>query len=309
MDVASTGLPSIDARALELPVSVGRSPILQNAVEMFLTQGYLVVENVFDPDLIRRVHAHFMDKYRKYFDDRLYDDALDVGHRRTMVTIDLEGPFNTSELYAPPKIFPLLEFLLSKKLILGGLGCVVALPGARVQQIHRDHDNIYDAGFDYPGADVVMAKGPPYAITLGIPLIPLTGLTGSTRFWPGTHLRRVNRLDPNLGPGVDFAMDLGSCYLFDYRVLHCGTENRSDTIRPLLYNIYTRPWFRDAANYSRQLPIHITEAQLLELPVPYQRLFAWAVQERRRMPARIRRNDPCYCGSGRRFKNCHGQLA
>jgi len=271
--------PVIDLVGVKGPQKVQESPVLQQGIELFLQNGFLLVKNAFDPAFVAKLHDAFMDGYKTYFDDKIYDDALDIGHRRHMVTVALEGVFNTSELYAPRNVFPILEFLLSKKLILAALGTVVSLPGAERQHLHRDYDNIYEPGFSYPGLETVIAKGPPYAITLGIPLVPITRHTGNTRFWPGTHLSSVSKKDPSLGPGVDFEAALGSCYLFDYRILHCGVANTSDTVRPLLYNIYTRPWFRDPLNYSKQEPVHITEAEFQKIPEEYRGLFAWALQK------------------------------
>jgi len=272
--------PIIDLGATEGPLKVLESPILQQGIELFLQNGFLIVRNAFDTDFVNKLHDAFMDGYKDYFEDKVYDDALDIGHRRHMVTVTLEGAFNSSALYAPPKIFPMLEFLLSKKLILAALGTVVSLPGAEYQHLHRDYDNIYDPGFNYPGLETVIAKGAPYAITLGIPLVPVTRHTGNTRFWPGTHLSNISKKDPNLGPGVDFETGLGSCYLFDYRILHCGVANTSEIVRPLLYNIYTRPWFRDPLNYSKQEPVHVSEAEFQKIPEEYRGLFAWAMEDR-----------------------------
>lgn len=269
--------PVIDLIGQTGPLRVQDSRVLQQGIELYLQNGFLLVKNAFDPAFVAKLHDAFIERYDAYFADKIYDDALEVGDKRNMVTVALEGVFNTRDLYAPSNVFPMLEFLLSKKLILAALGSVVSLPGAPQQHLHRDYDNIYEPGFTYPGLETVIAKGPPYAITLGIPLVPITRKTGNTRFWPGTHLSSVSKKDPNLGPGVDFEAALGSCYLFDYRILHCGVANTSDTVRPLLYNIYTRPWFRDPLNYSKQEPVRVTEAEFKKIPEEYRGLFAWAI--------------------------------
>ncbi|MCZ6848916.1 MAG: phytanoyl-CoA dioxygenase family protein [Alphaproteobacteria bacterium] len=303
-----TAVPSIDVKSMELPVTVRNSAILQEGVELFLQHGCLVIENAFDPEFIRKLHDEFTNSFKDYFADKIYDDALDVGDKRTLVTIKLEGSFNSSDYYAPAKVFPLLEFLLSKNLILAALGCVISLPGSKDQHRHRDYGNIYHPSFNYPDVEAFIAKAPPYAITLGIPLVPITELTGNTRFWPGTHLTKVRKNDPNLGPGVDFVADLGSCYLFDYRLLHGGVANKSDVPRPLLYSIYTCPWFRDPVNYSKQQPIDITEEQLSKLPIKYQKMFSWVLVDRAVIPKNVNRKGLCYCGSGLLYKSCHGKL-
>jgi ectoine hydroxylase-related dioxygenase (phytanoyl-CoA dioxygenase family) len=298
-------LPTLDAQSIELPASIKSSPILQEAVELFLQHGFLLIRNAFDPAYVQNLHDEFIAGYKDYFDARTYDDALDLTERRTMVTIRLEGSFNSPEFYAPPKIFPLLEFLLSRKLILAAMGCVVSLPGSPNQGRHRDYSNIYDPGFSYPGVETLLAKAPPYAITLGLPLVPITERTGCTRVWPGSHLRRTIKNDPD--PGVEFVADLGTCYLFDYRVLHLGVANTSDIPRPLIYNIYARPWFRDTVNYSKQPPVEVTPEQVFALPERYQRLFSWALVDQLAHAEGPKRGGLCHCGSGLLYRRCHGK--
>jgi ectoine hydroxylase-related dioxygenase (phytanoyl-CoA dioxygenase family) len=300
-------VPTLDAQAIELPASIKTSPILQEAVELFLQHGFLLIRNAFEPAYVQKLHDEFTAGYRDYFDARTYDDALDLTERRTMVTIKLEGAFNSVDFYAPPKIFPLLEFLLTRKLILAAMGCVISLPGSRDQGRHRDYSNIYDPGFNYPGVETLIAKAPPYAITLGLPLVPITERTGCTRVWPGSHLRRTIKNDPNLGAGVEFVADLGTCYLFDYRVLHLGVANTSDIPRPLIYNIYARPWFRDTVNYSKQPPIDVTPEQVFDLPERYQRLFSWALVDQLSHADGPKRGGLCHCGSGLLYRRCHGK--
>ena len=42
----------------------------------------------------------------------------------------------------------------------------------------------------------------------------------------------------------------GSCLMYDYRVLHRGTANRSAETRRMLYLLYTKPWFTDTINFG-----------------------------------------------------------
>ena len=68
----------------------------------------------------------------------------------------------------------------------------------------------------------------------------------------------------------------GSCFLFDYKLDHQGTENKSGNIRPLMYNIYSRAWFRDCYNYSRQSRLDIDEENYARIPEEHRKLFDWA---------------------------------
>lgn len=300
-----TVMPTIDVKSIEPPVTIQNSAILQEGCELFLQNGCLVIENVFEPEYVHALHDEFKRRFGDYFSDRVYEDALDIGDKRTMVTIGLEGAFGSEKYFAPPNIFPLLEFLLTKNLIVSAMGCVISLPGSKDQHRHRDYTNIYNPGFAYPGVEDFIARGPPYAITVGIPLVPIDGTNGNTRFWPGSHLK-IRHEGEAIGPGVDFAAEVGSCYLFDYRVLHSGIGNKSEHPRPLLYNIYTRPWFLDTKNYARQAPIHITEQQYDRLPLRYQKMFSWALVQPATNPNAPKRVGLCYCGSGLLYHRCHG---
>ncbi len=292
-------MPTIDAAPIAPGEEVRDSPQLQAAIKLFLEHGCLLIENAFDPDYIRALRDAFTADYAAYLDDRVFEDANAVGDKRIMVTLGLEGMFAERDYYAPHKVFPILQFLLTAKLIVAGLGCVVAQPGSKEQPCHRDYMNIYDPGFFFPGVETFIANGPPYAISMGIPLVPITRQTGNTRFWPGTHLAMVNRDTPGLGPGADFEADLGSCYLWDYRVLHCGVANTSDQVRLLAYNVYARPWFRDAINYPKQRPIDLDEDRLFALSDEDERMFSWALVG----PS----GGLCYCNSGLLYKRCHGK--
>ena len=41
----------------------------------------------------------------------------------------------------------------------------------------------------------------------------------------------------------------GDAIIFDYRTFHRGMPNHSGARRPLLYQTYSRPWFRDEHNF------------------------------------------------------------
>ena len=262
-----------------------------------------MVKNALTHDAVTALRAGFTEKFGDYLASETSADALDIGDQRKMVTIGLDGPFAAPGYTMPPKLFPLLEFLLTDRLIVAAMGCVISFPGSRDQHRHRDFDNIYNPGYAYPGVDMVIARGAPYAITVGIPLVPLTERNGGTRFWPGSHLS-ITKPGEQIGPGIDLQAQLGTCYLFDYRILHAGIANRADKPRMLLYNIYTRPWFRDTRNYAQQAPLHIDEAALDALPERGQRLFSWALAE----PGMAggMRHGLCHCGSGLLYARCHG---
>lgn len=274
MDIQQKSAPVVDLAGVVTGSSVQDSAILRRAAESFLENGCLVLRNAFAPALVQGLHDEFVAGYSRYFENRQYADALHVGDRRTMVTVRVEGGFNSPAVYANPNLFALLKYLLSDAMILGSVGAVCALPGAEWQHQHRDHANIFDTTLTYPGGDRCYPVLPPYAITLVIPLVKLDERTGSTRLWLGSHL--VVDKEAMDGEPYDPLVALGDCYLMDYRLMHGGMPNRSDIVRPILYNVYYRPWFRDYQNYPLQAPLSMTEAERAKVPPAYRSLFDWS---------------------------------
>jgi ectoine hydroxylase-related dioxygenase (phytanoyl-CoA dioxygenase family) len=64
--------------------------------------------------------------------------------------------------------------------------------------------------------------------------------------------------------------------LFDARVWHGGTPNRSAAPRPVLYNTYQRSWFRDTVNFLSQSPLVMDPAEWARIPDQHRFLFDWA---------------------------------
>ncbi len=236
---------------------------INNAEKLYKHFGYLVIENLFSEQLVSDLHSDFEREYSKYSADKSYDDALKVGDKRIMLTVKMQGSFNNPMYYANPLIMPLLSRLLGEDLILLSHGAVRSLPGAKKQQLHRDHMPLFDKEF--------IDELPSFAVTLGIPLIEMNEVNGTTRIYGKTH-----REDRALETGINPIINKGSCVLFDYRVAHEGTPNNSNNIRPLMYNIYSRPWFRDCQNYTIQNSIEITDDEFSKIPEAHRHLFTWS---------------------------------
>jgi ectoine hydroxylase-related dioxygenase (phytanoyl-CoA dioxygenase family) len=103
-------------------------------------------------------------------------------------------------------------------------------------------------------------------------------MTGPTLVWPGSH-RSPNFNPESLEPEKPM-LSLGDCLLMDYRLVHGGAANQSDQVRPILYNIYFRPWFRDYINYSKQRRLEISREALNQVPPQYRHLFAHVASAR-----------------------------
>src|SRR6266498_3151072 len=121
-----------------------RLAAVHEAAELFLEHGCILVKGAFDLDYIAQLYRVYLETYSPYFEDREFSDALNVGDKRTQVTVAIEGPFNSPQLYANEFILAVLKLALGDEFILGSFGSVVSLPGARDQHAHRDHPNIYE---------------------------------------------------------------------------------------------------------------------------------------------------------------------
>jgi ectoine hydroxylase-related dioxygenase (phytanoyl-CoA dioxygenase family) len=245
---------------------------VDKAAEQFREQGTLFLENAFPKKLIAKIASAFTEQYQTLSNRELRKRDATVGDRRYMITIDIKKPFNKPELYANSMLMPILESLLSNHLRIASFGAVVAWPGAEAQPIHLDHPPLFDS------ADRELL--PPYAVTLVVPLVELTEQMGPTAIWPGTHCSpdRLQRLQ-TLADSADYSdaakptTQLGDAYMMDYRVIHGGLPNNSETVRPILYLVYSRPWFRDGFNFSSQPSVQIGKKQRKKVPQRWQGLF------------------------------------
>ena len=253
-----------------------RLQAVHEAAELFMEHGCILVKGAFDEEYIAQLHRAYVETYYPYFEDREFSDALNVGDKRTQVTVAIEGPFNSPHLYANDFILPVLKLALGDQLILGSFGSVVSLPGATDQHTHRDHPNIYELTETEATEAWVDILLPPYALNVIVPLVALNATNGTTRLWLGSHLVAKSRTQQM--PSVDPVANLGDCVLVDYRLLHCGTANRSTDPRPILYNMYCRPWFRDSRNYRKQKRVRISREEYMRVPAQYRQLFDWRVR-------------------------------
>lgn len=233
----------------------------------FLRDGFVVVKNVFSPDYIRELQAHFLRTYERYLEDKQFNDALRVGDKRTMITIELEGPFNRPALYANDRVLNLVKGLLGPRIIFSALGGVASLPGADVQKIHRDHPGLFAE------TEPAMPLLPPYGITVIVPLVPLTPQNGTTRMYAGSQ--KATMAVARECPTVDPYTELGDCIFMDYRTLHRGLPNQSEGVRPILYVVYGANWFRDGENYALQKPLSCTPQEFEKVPDEHRYLVNW----------------------------------
>jgi ectoine hydroxylase-related dioxygenase (phytanoyl-CoA dioxygenase family) len=245
------------------------SETIEQASRSFRINGALILEDIVDTGIIAEARRAFAEGYSHYFDDSKHEDALRLGSRRLMITINLGPPFDEPQLFANPYLLPVLSVALDDGFVLGAFGIVCSLPSAPAQRRHADGGIL----FPHSGVDMVL---PAAAITVGIPLIEMNEVHGTTALWAGSHRDVSHSKEKAIEPVVRE----GSCMLWDFRLLHAGTPNRGALPRPLLYLTYCRPWFLEYNNFGgfnpRQKPLVAKKNFLSGLSEQHRRLLARA---------------------------------
>jgi len=230
-----------------------------NRAELFARDGFVVLEGIFDPAFVDELRTEYL---RQFPDVASSPERYRVGDRRLQVPLEMTGPFLSPNLYAHPALLGLAKGLLGEDHLIESLAIVTALPRAKAQRLHLDHQDLA------PGNDVVRALIGTYGITVAIPLVDLTPDTGTTKLFTRSHVTKINEDEFDL-PYIG----RGGCYAMDYRLWHQGTANQSAMERPLVYLVYARPWFTDITNYGNADRIRIAPQDLAAVPNEYRRLF------------------------------------
>jgi ectoine hydroxylase-related dioxygenase (phytanoyl-CoA dioxygenase family) len=254
----------------EWNVGAFSSKTIDEATSCMRSDGALILEGIVDVALVRQVSQAFVQRYAGYLTERQHDDALEVGDKRAMITIDVDPPFDRPELFANTWLLALLRATFEDDVVLGGYGVVCSLPGAPAQHRHRDGGIL----FPQSGLDRLL---PVAAVTVVIPLIEMNEIHGTTELWLGSH-RDSDHIVTSAAPqkGDAPVVREGSCVLWDYRLVHSGTPNQATLPRPVLYLTYCRPWFLDYLNYRKQPLLSISKRWLATLPEEHRRLMARA---------------------------------
>jgi ectoine hydroxylase-related dioxygenase (phytanoyl-CoA dioxygenase family) len=257
----------VPSEAERVAESLG-SETVEQALSSFRINGALIIENIVDAAIIAEARRAFDERYSYYLNHPDPESMLMVGARRLQITIKLEPPFDKPPLFANPYLLPVIGAELGDGFVLGSFGIVCSLPSAPAQNRHHDGGVLFRSGIDY-----VL---PATAITVGIPLLEMNEVHGTTALWLGSHRDR-GRLQ---GERIEPVVHEGSCMLWDFRLWHCGTPNRSTLPRPLLFLTYCRPWFVepnfDKRINPKQKPLLATKNFLSNLSQQHQSLLVRA---------------------------------
>lgn len=266
------GFARIDLNADEQARQRLDADTLALAAELFQAQGVLQIDHLFPAERIQALQQVFLALYADQFHAGDHPDALQLGHKRYMFTVDMDRVDGAAALAASEQLLPLVQSLLGKDCVLGAYTSAISLPGSRDQRLHKDHPPLFpDTAWHH--------TLPSFALQLMVPLVPLTALNGTTRVYKGTH--RLPTDEAEQQPFHDPLLPLGSGLLLDYRCLHRGLANRSEQVRPILTLVFNRPWFRDTRNYGQQPPLRFSRGFLEAAPRPLRGLLQWWEDERR----------------------------
>lgn len=260
-----TPVPVLEFTSPEVVSRTLEADTLARATQLFASAGCLHIVDAFPVEFIQSLREAYLARYETYFREGRFDDAKQVGHRRIQIAVDLSLPFNSPALYANPLILPILKALLGNELYFGIFGSVTSLPGSEDQHFHRDNPLLF--------SESVNRFLPPYAINLFVPLIEFNETTGTTRLFPTTHVKSGR--EAVSCAGIEPLIRVGSCLLMDYRLYHQGTGNRSDTIRPMLFCAYHRPWYKDYVNHRAWPFLRLSDSEYQRIPEEHRPMFSW----------------------------------
>lgn len=247
------------------------APKVQQAVAALTGPGTVILAGSVDPEAVRSAGQAIVERLCGFDGASAKQLGVRVGDGRYMVTLSLDPPFDRPALFASPPLLAVARGALGADTIINSLAVVIALPGAGDQRVHVDHGNLF------PQDEVASNAAPAYALTAIIPLLDLDVSTGSTEVWArGLHSAAPDRWLTKLAGSTVLELRIGDAALIDYRVCHAGTANPGLVPRPILYIVYSRPWFRDADNFSEMPPLRVTPRHLANMPHEYRALFAAA---------------------------------
>lgn len=226
-----------------------------SAVEQFTRDGYVIFEDVLPSDLVADLRREYLEALRQK-QRRLGIERVDFRHEqkdrygrpnfiplggnhdvnRWNMHLPSRLPFLDSRVIANPKTMEVIDAIMGEGCVLTMLASDAAAPGSQPQEIHQDSHVT--------------------RLVVNIPLIDVTEDNGPIEMWPKTHRRdpfgradafdyeapplRPERIEELVGkiPMKRGVMRAGSMLLRDQRLLHRGSENRSDQIRPMLSLLY-----------------------------------------------------------------------
>jgi hypothetical protein len=306
--------------------------------------GCLMLRGLFPLPLIEAMYQEFVGRYGSLDARGMHElgarpipnPIAECGGGRFEITLRMSGAFCVPEVFKNPLLYGTVAPLLGADMQLNSFVIVVSYPGASMQEIHRDYGHLFA---NQPSLGPSL---PVFAINCVVPLIDVDMQTGPTSVWPGSH-HWPTGIEADPEDVTACPIRRGDCMLLDYRTFHTGLPNHSGRVRPILYMVYARGWFTDEATHFGVNSPDLALEDYHRLPESAHSVL-WralgqavrghgpgfdagvksilpsrAIDSGARSPQRspgqsedprgwgkVGRNNPCPCGSGRKYKQCHG---
>ncbi len=236
----------------------------------FHRDGFLVIDDVIDVDVVDKLYNKSMSNFNELeaillsqkelpTEGSSMRDLMGIGIKNCYKEIvqrhaqRFEMPYKMDDeefgiVLNTPNIMSVVNEILGDDCNVINKSLVLSNPGAEDQAWHSDGPHV-SATQDLPC----------HCLNVFVPLVEVTATNGPTQFRPGsvnmTRNLKVEMLKAmvrkTLRPIQGPTLKKGSVLLFDYRVLHRGTANRSKDVRPVLVYTFAKPFYRDTLNFPR----------------------------------------------------------
>lgn len=266
------------------PASVAEAPSVAAdaavVAAQFAQHGCVILEGIFAAPFIAELYEAFIAQYGAMTADDMEAAChqagstkfFQVGGRRYEIAPTMNPPFSDPQLYSNDVIRSVLDELLGGGYKVSSFTIVVSHPGSDAQHVHRDDAHLFER-------ENVGRALPPHAINVAIPLVDIDLEVGSTGFWLGSHRWEAGHACPQ-DQMVARELRRGDCMMIDYRTMHGGMPNQSTRVRPILYIVYTRPWFFDEKNFNTRNPLDLPEREYAKLAPDLQDLMSRSARQR-----------------------------
>ena len=205
------------------------------AVQSVKVNGFVVFERALPVALVETLRAEFL----RVLERHAARTDPNRGANRYQMHLPFRAPFNDPAVIENPLALAVLDELLGRDYVCHYFASDTALPGSEHQPVHSDIHLLF------PETPLSL---PAYSVVVNIPLVDFTPENGPVEIWPGgTHLMPGGTDIAGLAPAMHsepVLMPAGSLLIRDMRMWHRGTPNRSETPRPNLALIYSRPWLK-----------------------------------------------------------------
>mmetsp|Transcript_9966 Transcript_9966/g.15039 ORF Transcript_9966/g.15039 Transcript_9966/m.15039 type:complete len:259 (+) Transcript_9966:38-814(+) len=230
---------------------------IESITDTFHQDGYCIVDSLFSDlniDSLRTTALENYEEIQRIIADRGlylgigikegYDEIVQRHTGRYEVPYKMKNSFRLISEH--PVLLQLVHHILGPDIVIANESLLVSVPGAQDQAWHSDGPHMS-----------VTEYLPCHVLNVFVPLIDITLAEGPTEFRPGSQRLTLDLKNmflrafasKQLRKPVKPTLRKGSALLFDYRVLHRGTANRTDAPRPVYVVTFAKSWYKDTLNF------------------------------------------------------------